>query len=149
MNTRRIQMESEYVRRLLPAGRNSRRAADRALTACGLSAAGAWPVLYIRRMGEGIRQSALAEMLEVENASLVRQLNLLAEAKLVDRRPDPSDGRANLLYLTPAGHDMADRVEAIIGEVRARALSRVSDEELRHALVVLDRVAEALDDVDE
>ncbi len=139
-------MEADYVRRLVPAGRYYRRLADRALTACGLSAAGAWPVLYIRRMGEGVRQSALAEMIEVENASLVRQLNLLAEAKLVDRRPDPTDRRANLLYLTPEGHEMADRVEAILGEIRTRALSRVTDEQLRHALAVLDLVAQALDE---
>ncbi|WNO54034.1 MarR family winged helix-turn-helix transcriptional regulator [Stakelama saccharophila] len=146
MNGRRHQMEADYVRRLLPSGRSWRRAADHALTACGLSSAAAWPVLYLGRLGDGIRQTMLAQALEVENASLVRQLNLLAEAGLIDRRADPSDRRANLLYLTPQGRAMAEQIEHIVGDVRTRALARVSDEALATALAVIDQVSDALED---
>ncbi len=145
MDIRRHQLESDYVRRLLPSGRIWRREADRALAACGLSAAAGWPVLYLGRLGDGIRQSTLAQALEVEDASLVRQLNLLTEAGLIERTPDPADRRANVLALTEQGQAMATRIEEIVGEVRARVLAGVSDDELATALAVLDRVSEALD----
>ncbi|MFV0625562.1 MarR family winged helix-turn-helix transcriptional regulator [Sphingomonas sp. ac-8] len=142
----RTHLEAEYVRRLLPLGRNWRRAADRALAACGLSSAAAWPVLYVGRLGEGIRQSALAEALEVEQASLVRQLNLLTGAGLIERSPDPADRRANLLHLTAEGRAMAARIEAIVAELRARVLGPVSDADLATALAVLERAARALEE---
>jgi MarR family transcriptional regulator for hemolysin len=53
----------------------------------------ALPVLHIARSGGGMRQGHLAEELGVEGPSLVRILDQLCAAGLVERRDDPKDGR--------------------------------------------------------
>ena len=148
MNITRHQLEADYVRRLLPCGRTWRREADRALAEFGLSAATGWPILHLGRMGDGVRQSVIAQVLEVEDASLVRQLNTLTEAGLVARTPDPADRRANVLALTVKGNAMYEQIEAIVAQVRAHVLAGISDAELATALSVLDRVTAALEQGD-
>jgi MarR family transcriptional regulator for hemolysin len=70
---------------------------------------------------EGLKQSELAELLDLQPISLTRLLDRLARNGLIERRPDPNDRRANRLYLTPAarpllaelaalGHDMMETV---------------------------------------
>ncbi len=145
MNISRHQLEADYVRRLLPSGRHWQRAADRALAEIDMSAATGWPILHLGRMGDGVRQSAIAQALEVEDASLVRQLNTLTEAGLVERKPDPADRRANVLALTAKGHAMYEQIEAIAAQIRSHVLAGISDAELATALSVLDRVTAALD----
>jgi DNA-binding MarR family transcriptional regulator len=49
------------------------------------------------------RLSELAGRLELDVSTVSRQVRLLEDAKLVGRRPDPLDGRASLLTLTPEG----------------------------------------------
>ena len=48
-------------------------------------------------------QAEMAESLEIQPISLVRLIDRLCDNKLVERRPHPSDRRANRLYLTPKG----------------------------------------------
>lgn len=110
----------DFTADLVLAARHWRRM-TRAVTARhGVAEAGAAPLLWIGRLGEGVRQHALAERIGVEGASLVRVLDDLAAAGLVRRAPDPTDRRANLLYLTDAGRAATARVEAEIGELRER-----------------------------
>lgn len=49
---------------------------------------------------EGINQVSLAQILELEPITLARLLDRLQAASLIERRPDPKDRRAHLLYLT-------------------------------------------------
>ncbi len=50
-----------------------------------------------------LRLSALAELRNVDQSVISRQVGELADRGLVDRRPDPSDRRASLVRLTPEG----------------------------------------------
>src|SRR5258707_15845407 len=61
-----------------------------------------WSVLAHLARQEGINQAALAQILEIEPITLVRLLDRLQAAGLVERRPDATDRRARVLYLTPA-----------------------------------------------
>jgi MarR family transcriptional regulator for hemolysin len=51
---------------------------------------------------EGLKQSELAEMLDLQPITLTRLLDRLCASGLIERRPDPNDRRANRLYLTPS-----------------------------------------------
>ncbi len=51
---------------------------------------------------EGIQQSALADILEIEPITLTRLLDRLEEMGLVERRQHPIDRRIRLLCLTDA-----------------------------------------------
>ena len=52
---------------------------------------------------EGINQAGLAELLELEPISLARCLDRMEQAGWVERRADPADRRARLLYMTDEG----------------------------------------------
>lgn len=113
----------EFTSELVVAGRLWRRM-TRAVTArFAIGEAGAAPLLWIGRMGEGVRQNALAERIGIEGASLVRVLDELAAAGLVTRESDPSDRRANLLYLTDRGRQVTAEVEVELNELRERVFA--------------------------
>ncbi|MGN6101662.1 MAG: MarR family winged helix-turn-helix transcriptional regulator [Devosia sp.] len=116
----------DFSSELVIAARRWRRL-TRAVTArFGIGEAGAAPLLWIGRMGEGVRQNALAERIGVESASLVRVLDDLSSAGLVVREPDASDRRANLLYLTERGRALTAEVEQEIEDLRQRVFGGLS-----------------------
>ena len=117
-------------------------AADKAVGHIGLSQAMAWPLVMIGRLGSGIRPGALADVLAIESASLVRQLDQLAEAGLVERREDAVDRRAKTLHLTAAGGRARARIEASLDAMRDEMFAGVSDADLAACL----RVFAALDE---
>jgi MarR family transcriptional regulator for hemolysin len=128
--TPRLLDQRVFTSTLLRLARIYRREVNRALAEHGLSDARALPVLHIARSGGGMRQGHLAEELGVEGPSLVRILDQLCAAGLVQRRDDPKDGRAKTLHLTPEGDALAVVVEDAIQELRIRFLAKVSDEDL-------------------
>ena len=117
-------------------------AADKAVVHMGLSQAMAWPLVMIGRLGNGIRPGVLADVLAIEGASLVRQLDQLVEAGLVERREDTVDRRAKTLHLTPAGMRARAKIEASLVAMRDLMFSDVSDADLAACL----RVFAALDE---
>jgi MarR family transcriptional regulator, transcriptional regulator for hemolysin len=76
---------------------------------------------------EGINQVSLAQILELEPITLARLLDRLQAAELIERRPDPKDRRAHLLYLTDAAYPLLDRIFALAAEVRQDALAGIAE----------------------
>jgi MarR family transcriptional regulator for hemolysin len=126
--------ERTFTGSLLRLARIYRREVNRALAEHGLSDAKALPVLQIARAGGGMRQGVLAEELGVEGPSLVRILDQLCAANLVERRDDPNDRRAKTLHLTAEGQALAGVVEDAVQVVRTRVLAGVSDVNLATTL---------------
>ncbi len=87
---------------------------------------------------EGINQVTLAQQLELEPITLVRLLDRLQAAGLVERRPDPQDRRARALYLTPQARPLLDRVSILAGEVYDEALAGLSSPERERLVTALD-----------
>jgi len=129
---------------LIRATRRYRLASDLRLRALGLSDATALPVVMLNRLGDGVRQGALAEEIGVQGPSLVRLIDQLQGMGFVERTEDPSDRRARLLNLTPAGRDHAAQAEAALDDLRADLFAGASEADLETALALLGRVAEAL-----
>src|SRR5437773_7143087 len=61
-----------------------------------------WQVLAYLAQNEGINQSGLADLLEIEPITLGRIVDKLQMLALIERRPDSSDRRVGLLHLTTA-----------------------------------------------
>lgn len=141
MTSDRLSVEAAYARTLLPLARMWRAAADRALSGFGLSAAGGWALIEVGRLGGEVRQSDLAAKLDVRAASLVRVVDLLAEAGLVSRRGDPADGRVSRIGLTDRGRAMVERIETTLAGLRMETLADIPDGDLTAAL----RVARAVE----
>ena len=104
--------------------------------ALGLTRAQAAVLAYLARQ-EGINQAALAQLLELEPITLARLLDRLQAAGLIERRPDPKDRRAHLLYLTAAAYPLLDRIFALAAEVREDALAGVAEAERGRLLDLL------------
>ncbi len=86
-------MPSEDLNRTLgfllhDASRLMRKRVDRRARTLGLTRA-QWRVLAQLRRREGINQSALADILEIENITMGRHIDRLEDAGWVERRPDP------------------------------------------------------------
>lgn len=79
--------------------------ADQRARQFGISRA-QWGVLVRLDRSEGLKQSELAEILDLQPISLTRLLDRLAENGLIERRADPNDRRANRLFLTPAARPL-------------------------------------------
>ena len=126
----RLLDERVFTASVLRLARIYRREINRAMTEHGLSDARALPVLHIARSGGGMRQGHLAEELGIEGPSLVRILDQLCAAGLVERRDDPKDGRAKTLHLTPEGDALAVIVEDAVQGLRTKLLAGVSAEDL-------------------
>jgi MarR family transcriptional regulator for hemolysin len=94
---------------------------DQRARALGLSRS-QWQVLFYLARNEGTNQSGLAEILEIENITLGRLIDRLEEAGWVERRPDPNDRRARLLFMTDKVAPVMERMRALAEETRNEAL---------------------------
>lgn len=77
-------------------------------------------LLLIAR-NEGLRQAAVATLLDIEPIALVRMLDRLHEEGLVERRPHATDRRVRTLWLTPLGWGVIDQVLAVNAQIRDEA----------------------------
>src|SRR6476619_2825006 len=82
-------------------GRLLRTCADQRARQHGMTRA-QWAVLLRLERHEGLKQSDLAEILDLQPITLTRLVDRLCENGLIERRPDPNDRRAKRLHLTPA-----------------------------------------------
>ncbi|MFD1703633.1 MarR family winged helix-turn-helix transcriptional regulator [Methylopila henanensis] len=127
---------------LAVAARRWRRMLDETLSRYDLSDASWRPLLHLDRIGDGARQSDLAQSLGIEGPSLVRLLDRLAAAGLLERREDPSDRRAKTLHLTDAGLAAVARLRTVVAAACADMLEGVTEDEIAVCRRVLARVAE-------
>ncbi|MFC5995405.1 MarR family winged helix-turn-helix transcriptional regulator [Pseudonocardia hispaniensis] len=67
--------------------------------------AGAYAVLLVIAQAGPLRLVELAEELGLDKSTMSRQVWALLRLGLVERRPDPADGRAFLLELSPMGRE--------------------------------------------
>lgn len=88
---------------------------DRHARAIGLTRA-QWRVLAHLSRNEGVKQSELADILEIKPITLSRLLERLGADNWVERRMDPTDKRARRLYLT-------EKAKPILSELRKVALA--------------------------
>ena len=81
-----------------------------------------WAVLVRLDRSEGLKQSELAELLDLQPISLTRLLDRLAENGLIERRADPNDRRANRLFLTPAARPLLEQLAELGNDMMATVL---------------------------
>ncbi|MBU6268984.1 MAG: winged helix DNA-binding protein, partial [Sphingomonadales bacterium] len=117
---------------------------DRRLAEHRISDARAVPVLHIARAGDAMRQRELADLMGIEGPSLVRLLDQLCAAGLVERRPDRADGRAKTLHITASGGELAGVVETVLHGLRDQLFVDVSDDDIDATLRTMAALDRAL-----
>jgi MarR family transcriptional regulator, transcriptional regulator for hemolysin len=82
-----------------------------------------WQVLAHLQRNEGINQIGLADLLDIEAITLCRTIDRMEEGGWVERRADPNDRRARLLFLTERARPFIADMRVIAEEIYAEALS--------------------------
>jgi MarR family transcriptional regulator for hemolysin len=103
-----------------------------------------WAVLARLDRFEGLKQSELAEMLDLQPISLTRLLDRLCDGGLIERRADPNDRRAKRLFLTPAARPLLERLGDLGEEMMTTALAGVARESAEQIVAQLAIVKENL-----
>jgi MarR family transcriptional regulator, transcriptional regulator for hemolysin len=103
-----------------------------------------WVVLVRLDRSEGLKQSELAEILDLQPISLTRLLDKLCDCGLIERRADPVDRRAKRLFLTPAARPLLEKLGALGEDLMATALSGVAPESVEQMIAQLGVVKENL-----
>ena len=101
---------------------------DRRVRGLGLTRSQWWVLTHLFRK-DGVTQSELADILELEKASLCRLVDRLEAKGWVRREADERDRRVKRIYLTEAVEPPMKAMRTIAADVRADALGGLSPEE--------------------
>src|SRR5579872_7633851 len=93
-----------------------------------------WAVLARLDRAEGLNQSELAEMLDLQPITLTRLLDKLCDSGLIERRPDPDDRRAKRLFLTPAARPLLQHLAVVGEELMAAVLEGLPPETVEQTI---------------
>lgn len=121
--------------------RRLRQAVDAEMRLIGLTEATWRPLIYLRSLGDGVRQKELATAMSIEGPSLVRLLDSLERRSFIERREDENDRRARGIHLTRAGRELAVRAARIGNDLQKRLLESVPTADLE----ICERVLETLE----
>jgi MarR family transcriptional regulator for hemolysin len=127
------------------AARQWRRAADLRLRPFDLTEATWLPLVHIARAASPPRQKDLAASMSLDGSSVVRLLDNLEAAGLIQRK-EGEDRRSKIIALTPRGKAIADKVETVARRIRSDTLAGLSDRDIETTVRVLHHVIGVLDD---
>jgi DNA-binding MarR family transcriptional regulator len=122
--------QTELFERLVDAGLEEARVPHTHVTA------------YIK--ADGSRLTELAAQARMTLAAMSELVNDLERLGIVERRPDPSDGRAKLICLTDAGWDAMRTARRIIGEIERDYAGLVGAKRFDAAALTLDELLRRL-----
>ncbi|HUN29681.1 MAG TPA: MarR family transcriptional regulator [Alphaproteobacteria bacterium] len=114
--------------------------AVRVLEVRGLSFAELRLLVPLRATEQGRRPTELAHELHLTASGVTRALLPLERRGIVERRRDPSDARASLALLTPAGRTLVDEALEEAGERASRLLRRLNVGQAKQLQRLLDEV---------
>jgi MarR family transcriptional regulator for hemolysin len=120
----RITPNREFAFTLNDVARLLRTYADHRAAAFGITRA-QWAVMARLDRQEGLKQSELAEMLDLQPITLTRLLDRLGHNGLIERRPDPHDRRVKRLFLTPAARPLLQRLGGLAEELMSTTLAGI------------------------
>jgi MarR family transcriptional regulator for hemolysin len=124
-------------------GRLLRTYADQKARHVGMTRA-QWAVLLRLERHEGLKQSDLAEILDIQPITLTRLVDRLCDSGLIERRADPNDRRAKRLHLTEAARPLLDHIETQVEELGDTVLAGIDRDAGSTLLTQLERTRENL-----
>lgn len=138
-----LDLKRQVVAQLIETSRLLRNHIDQRAKERGTTRA-QWIVLFRLRQQEGLSQVDLADVLELQPISLVRLLDRLVDHKLLERKPDPKDRRANRLFLTPKGRHLVDELDSLRDAIAADVLRDIPESAVESTLQTLVEMKERI-----
>ncbi|WP_449255891.1 MarR family winged helix-turn-helix transcriptional regulator [Bosea sp. (in: a-proteobacteria)] len=133
-------LRAAFTAELAAVNRKLRALVDERARGMGLTLARARLLMELARE-DGLIQSDLAGLLEIEQPTLVRLLDGLERNGMIERRAVAGDRRARQVFLTPMARAQAEDILAFLAELRADILLGIAPQELEMALDVLRRTS--------
>lgn len=121
------------------ASRSLARLGERRVKALGFNI-GQLPVLYLLRNGAQMSQKELAKFAKIEQPSMAQMLARMERDGLIQRTPDPTDGRSSLVSLTEAAIAKLPAACHALDEGRERVLAGFSEDEVQTLLQLMRRL---------
>jgi DNA-binding MarR family transcriptional regulator len=101
-----------------------------------------WAVLAKVERNEGLKQTELAEQMEMQPITLTRLIDKLCDNGWIERRGDDNDRRVNRLYLRKAARPLLAKLAALRSELTATALEGINPTDAHRLLAQLEIVKE-------
>ena len=101
-----------------------------------------WAVLAKVERSEGLKQTELAEQMEMQPITLTRLVDKLCNNGWIERRGDATDRRVNRLYLRKAARPLLGKLSGLRSEITATALEGISPADAHRLLDQLDLIKE-------
>jgi len=117
-------MDQDFIFALAEVQRLLRAYADKQAARHGITRA-QWAVLAKVERAEGLKQSELAEMMELQPITLTRLIDKLCDSGWLERRSDDSDRRVKRLYLRKAARPLLGKLAGLKAELTATALAGI------------------------
>lgn len=101
-----------------------------------------WAVLAKVERSEGMKQTELAEQLEMQPITLTRLIDKLCDNGWIERRGDESDRRVNRLYLKKAARPLLGKLAGLKSEITSAALEGISPTDAERLVSQLESIKE-------
>jgi DNA-binding MarR family transcriptional regulator len=115
--------------------------ADRQAARFGITRA-QWAVLAKVERAEGLKQTELAEQMEMQPITLTRLVDRLCDNGWIERRSDDADRRVNRLYLRKAARPLLGKLSGLRSELTATALEGIAPSDAQRLLAQLETIKE-------
>jgi DNA-binding MarR family transcriptional regulator len=115
--------------------------ADRRAARYGITRA-QWAVLARVERSEGMKQTELAEQMEMQPITLTRLVDKLCDNDWIERRGDDTDRRVNRLYLRKAGRQLLGKLSGLRSELTATSLEGINPADAHRLLSQLESIKE-------
>ena len=132
--------EERFTTALHHTYRGWRAALDGRMRDLGISQAGWVAIAYIAKAEAPLSQSEVANLVQVEAATMVSTLDRLEKAGLVERVASETDRRVKHLRITPAGQAIYTQVRERADALRADLFGQLSPQDLEAATVLLEKL---------
>ncbi len=86
--------------------------------------------LFVLGQRDGALIGEVADALDLAPSAMTGLIDRMARAELVERRPDPKDGRALRLYLTPKGLEARQEAKTGVEGLNSRLTEGFTDDEI-------------------
>src|ERR1700761_9588627 len=96
-----------------------------------------WAVLAKVERNEGMKQTELAEQMEMQPITLTRLIDKLCESDWIERRAGSADRRVKRLYLKKAGRALLSKMSGLKSELTANVLDGINPADAHRLLTQL------------
>jgi len=100
-----------------------------------------WSIVAHLWQHDGLSQQTLADRFHKSKVSAFHLITKLEGQGIIARRPNPNDGRSKLVYLTPAGRAMAEKLIPLAQDNLSRALKGIPSADVEKVMAVLHKIA--------